>query len=107
MESGRQLSDDLKIEMFDVLTDEQWDRFQNLVDNPPDYIKKIIAQVSGKFVSAASAPVASKPSVDGAKSDAWQPGPGSWQPGDPIPEKYRQERNEKRNFPRPKPKPAE
>jgi Ni/Co efflux regulator RcnB len=36
------------------------------------------------------------------KKEVWTPGPNSWQPGDPIPEGYRQERQMKRNFPRPK-----
>jgi Ni/Co efflux regulator RcnB len=72
--------------MFDVLTDEQWDRMLDLIDNPPDYVKKILR----KWKEASE------------KAAEWAPGPNSWQPGDPIPEKYRQERQTKGNFPRPK-----
>jgi Ni/Co efflux regulator RcnB len=76
-----------KTKMFDVLTDEQWMRLQNLIDNPPDYIKafrKKLKQFRDEL----------------EKKGVWTPGPGSWQPGDPIPEQYRQERNTRRNFPR-------
>jgi len=70
--------------MFDVLTDEQWNRFQELLDNPPDYIK------------------AWRKKIEEAAKEAgtWQPGPGSWRPGDGIPEQYRLERNTRSRFPR-------
>jgi uncharacterized protein (DUF1778 family) len=85
-ESGKKFVDKLKIEMFDILTDEQWDRMLDLIDNPPDYVKKILR----KWKEASE------------KATEWTPGPNSWQPGDPIPEKYRQERQTRGNFPRPK-----
>jgi Spy/CpxP family protein refolding chaperone len=89
MESGRKLADKMKIEMFDVLTDAQWNRMIDLVDNPPDYVKKLLAEKRKAREDAT------------AKSSEWQPGPDSWKPGDPIPEQYRQERNERRQlFPR-------
>ncbi|MDR0328113.1 MAG: hypothetical protein LBI05_07460 [Planctomycetaceae bacterium] len=78
-----------KTAMFDVLTDVQWERLQELVDNPPD-IAKILEE---------------KLREGNAKSEAsggWQPGPDSWKPGDPIPEQYRKERNQRGNFPRAK-----
>jgi len=84
-------SDELKIRMFDVLTDGQWARLQDLIDNPPDYAKKWIAQVREANRRALN-----------SLTDVWIPGPNSWQPGDAIPEAYRIERNERRNFPRPK-----
>ena len=73
--------------MFDVLTDEQWKRLQDLIDNPPDYAKAF-----GKKLKAERA----------AREQAgtWQPGPDSWRPGDPIPEEYRQKRNERSRFSR-------
>ena len=84
--SGKELADKLKIRMFDVLTDAQWARLQELVDNPPDHAKKWLAQQRTNREHA-------------RKHDAWVPGPGAWQPGSSaIPEQYRQERN--RRFPR-------
>jgi len=68
------------MELYDVLTDEQWDKLQNLVDNPPEYIKAWLKVYSSR----------------NQKQEEWQPGPDSWKPGDGIPESYRQERNERR-----------
>jgi Ni/Co efflux regulator RcnB len=76
------------MKMFDVLTDAQWTRLQNLIDNPPHYIKEYLKQQK-KYRDEAE------------KQEVLVPGPDSWQPGDPIPEEYRQERNTRRNFPRP------
>jgi len=75
-----------KIKMFDVLTDEQWDRFQKLVDDPPEHTKAF-----GKKLKEQRG--------ESEKSGEWAPGPNSWKPGDPIPEGYRQQRSEGR-FPR-------
>ena len=82
--AGKAFAIQFKTEMFEVLTDEQWLRLQALVDNPPDYIKAIYKREEDRKKQAG----------------AWQPGPNSWQPGDAIPEQYRQERNAKRQFPR-------
>ena len=88
-ESSKALVNRLKIEMFDVLTDEQWARMVQLIDNPPDHIKKIIAQMRARLPNT-------NPSAD-----VWMPGPGAWQPGSSaIPEQYRQERNTRSRFPR-------
>ena len=84
-ESVKIFSNELKVKILDILTDEQWERLQKLVDNPPDYVKKILRKWRGD----------SEPTV-------WTPGPNSWQPGDPIPEAYRQERKTRGTFPRPK-----
>jgi Ni/Co efflux regulator RcnB len=74
--------------MFDVLTDEQWDRYVKLLDNPPDYIKAWRKKIEDAKEAA-------------KKESEWQPGPNSWRPGDPIPEQYRQQRNERQGrFPR-------
>ena len=81
-EAQKALTLKLKFRIFDVLTDEQYDRVIQLVDHPPDYIKRIIEWRN-------------KPRV-------WTPGPNSWQPGDPIPEGYRQQRQTRGNFPQPK-----
>ena len=82
-------SEKFRITMFDVLTDEQWERLQQLIDNPPECavlnLKKLREQ-GGE-------------SEDSDKPGVWIPGPGAWQPGSSaIPEQYRQERNSR--FPR-------
>ena len=90
MESGKGFANRLKFRMIDVLTDEQMELLAELVDNPPDYVKKIIAQIR-KQMGEDDSP--------GGASGEWRPGPNSWKPGDPIPEEYRQQREERR-FPR-------
>jgi Ni/Co efflux regulator RcnB len=84
---GKQFAMHVNTRMFDVLTDEQWDRLQKLIDNPPKYAEVFRKKIQDK--KAAS-----------EKAGAWQPGPNSWKPGDAIPESYREERNEKSKFPR-------
>ena len=91
---SRAFSTQFRTKMFDVLTDEQWFRLQNFIDNPPDYaavLRKKLKEQRGESDESKK------------QSDVWIPGPNSWQPGVPIPEAYRQERNERRNFPRPRP----
>ena len=85
---GKAFVTQFKTKMFDVLTDAQWIRLQELVDNPPEYAKALgikLRELRGERERA-----------DGA----WVPGPGSWRPGDPIPAQYRQERETRRGFPR-------
>ena len=80
---GERLATQFKIKMFDVLTDEQWARLQNLTDNPTGLAKTMQKIMAGWR----------------EKKGEWRPGPDSWKPGDPIPEEYRQQREERR-FPR-------
>jgi len=80
----------LKVQTFDVLTDEQWIRLQRLIDNPPTHalvFRKRMKELAGE-------------SEEDEKSDVWVPGPGSWRPGDAIPMQYRIERETRRGFPR-------
>ena len=79
-----------KTEMFDVLTDAQWMRLQELIDNPPQHARLFIAKLREQMGI-----------TEESEDDVWQPGPGSWRPGMPIPEEYRQQRNLDRRFPRP------
>ena len=85
---GKAFSTKFNTKMFDVLTDEQWNRLQKLIDDPPEYAKALGKKI--KEQQAASEQAA-----------PWQPGPNSWKPGDPIPEGYRQQRQERGRFPRP------
>ena len=84
IESGQGFSNKLKFRMFDVLTDEQMERMAQLIDNPPDYVKRTLRRWRGNGDS---------------ETGEWKPGPDSWKPGDGIPEEYRQQREERR-FPR-------
>jgi Spy/CpxP family protein refolding chaperone len=87
MSRNRAFTERFKMKMFDVLTDEQWNRLQKLIDNPPEYA--LVFRKTMKELSGAN-----------EESGAWQPGPGSWKPGDAIPEVYRIERNQRSRFPR-------
>ena len=83
-------STQFRTRMFDVLTDEQWQRLQNLIDNPPPHARIFIQRVREQ-----------RGETEESKSDVWMPGPGSWRPGDPLPESYRQQRNTRGRFPQP------
>jgi Spy/CpxP family protein refolding chaperone len=88
MSQGKAFSTQFQTKMFDVLTDEQWTRLQKLIDNPPEHAKAF-----GKKLKEQSGVA--------EKSGAWQPGPNSWRPGDPIPAGYLQQREERQGrFPR-------
>ena len=92
-------STQFKTRMFDVLNDEQWNRLQDLVDNPSEHVQFFLRHLKegiGLDDSEKNEGGANK----GAEDKIWLPGPGSWRPGDPIPEAYRQERNTRGNFPR-------
>ncbi|MDR3232077.1 MAG: hypothetical protein LBT46_00135 [Planctomycetaceae bacterium] len=86
LDKSRALVTRLKIKMFDVLTDEQWAKLQDLIDNPPDYVKEELAKMKKQF-------------GDDRQSDVWQPGINTWKPGDAVPEEYRQERAKRKAFP--------
>ena len=92
-ESRLRLTEKLKGEMSEILTDAQRKRMRDLIDNPPDYIQKMIAQGQKEIGAGNSMPNMWQPGPD-----SWQPGPNSWQPGDSVPN-YQQPRNEGR-FPR-------
>ncbi|MCL2625176.1 MAG: hypothetical protein FWD31_16065, partial [Planctomycetaceae bacterium] len=84
-ESRIRFINQMKFKMFDVLTDEQFERMTDLIDNPPDYVKKVIAQMRKMR------------GEDDSESNEW----GSWQPGDGIPAEYLKHRQEmKKRFPK-------
>ena len=88
---SNQFASQFKTKMFDVLTDEQWARLQKLISDPPEHVKAFLKKFN-------KLPDANKATEKKEKPSVWTPGPNSWQPGDPIPEQYRQER--KSRFPR-------
>jgi Ni/Co efflux regulator RcnB len=79
---GKAFATKFKIMMFNVLTDAQWARLQKLIDDPPEHAKIFRKKLKEQRGEA-------------EKAVGWQPGPNSWKPGDPIPERYRQEREER------------
>ncbi len=79
------LATQLKTKMFDVLTDEQWEKLQSLVDNPPEHVKKMRAAVQKRLGQSQSA-------ENKADSRNFM---DAWKPGDAIPEEYRNKRAKK------------
>jgi Spy/CpxP family protein refolding chaperone len=80
-----------KFKMFDVLTDAQFAKMQRIIDNPPEYVKKRRNEMQKQ-----------RAELEKDKNNEWMPGPNSWRPGDPIPEEYlkqRQQRNATGRFP--------
>jgi hypothetical protein len=81
--------------MSNVLTSAQWARMMNLIDNPPEYVKGMIAEMRRQM--GIDEPQAGSSRQPGG---GWVPGPGSWRPGDPLPEGNRTERETRSRFPR-------
>ena len=84
---GRTFAVQYKTKLFDVLTDEQWKRLLELTDNPPEHIK-ILRDKLRKNMGWNE-----QTETERVKEDLWNP-------GDAIPDAYRQERNTRGNFPR-------
>ena len=87
-----------------ILTGEQWTHLQKLFDDPPGHAKMLISEIQAyrglnKFRGDGGADNKGNEADKGGGAD-WQPGPGSWKPGDAIPEQYRQDRNDRNRFPR-------
>ena len=78
-----EISQKYREKFMDVLTDEQLDKMQWLIDNPSETVKRYLAKFHGKNASSPS-------------GDAWRPGPNSWKPGDGLPKDFKIERQEKR-----------
>jgi hypothetical protein len=92
--NGRAFAAQFKIQMFDVLTDEQWFRLQELIDNPPEHALLFRRHLRGQSDE-------SEEPEEATVADEWVPGPNSWRPGDALFEEYRIERNTRqRQFPR-------
>lgn len=85
-ERQKEIATRLKRKFMDVLTDEQLDKMQQLIDNAPAVVKKELEKLREYRLAW-------------EKSGSWRPGPGSWQPGDGIPAEYKIERKKGR-FPR-------
>jgi len=88
LERGTKFVTLLQTRLMDVLTDEQLDKMQKILDETPMFAKKVIAGIKMQRAIQQLSPT-------------YVPGPDSWRPGDPLPEKFKQERQQQRSrFPR-------
>ena len=85
-EQGAKLVTLLQTRLMTVLTDEQLDKMQKILNETPEFAKKFLAEFKAK-------------QEEEKKSPGYVPGPDSWRPGDPVPEQFKQERQRSR-FPR-------
>jgi hypothetical protein len=76
----------LQTRLIDVLTDEQLDKMQKILNETPAGAKKLITMFKTERETA-------------KKSPGYVPGPDSWRPGDPVPAQFKEERRRNR-FPR-------
>jgi len=83
--------------MFEILNDEQRKRLQELTDSPPAHARILIQRLKRENWGQHEEGEGKRA---GSDKDVWTPGPDSWQPGDPLPEEFRQERDTRRTFPR-------
>jgi hypothetical protein len=85
-EWGKKLVATLQTRLMDVLTDEQLDKMQKILDETPEFVKRILARLKADR-------------AEQEKSPTFVPGPNSWRPGDPVPSQFKEERRRSR-FPR-------
>jgi len=85
-ERGTKLTTLLQNRLMNVLTDEQLDKMQKIMDEPPGFIKKFLTQAKSHRTAQ-------------EKSPTYVPGPDSWRPGDGAPAEFKEERK-RRPFPR-------
>lgn len=81
MDKGQAFTTQLKFKMFDVLTDEQLARLEEIVNNPPEYVQKFLEKL--------------REQLGGRRGGAMQPMLDAWKPGEPIPEEYKKQRQRK------------
>jgi len=83
---GQSFATRFRDRLMNVLTDEQLDAMQKVMDDSPDFVKRMLQ--AGKQQRTAT-----------EKSNQYVPGPGSWRPGDSLPAQFKIERQQGR-FPR-------
>jgi hypothetical protein len=87
-ERGTNLMTLLQSRMMNVLTDEQLDKMQKIMDESPEFVKQFIAQSKAQREEQVHAPT-------------YVPGPDSWRSGMPVPVEFKEERKRTgRGFPR-------
>jgi len=87
-ERGVKLVTNLQNRLMNVLTDEQLDKMQKILDETPEFAKQMLARSKAR-------------QEEQKKSQTYTPGPDSWRPGMPMPVQFKEERKPG-NFPRPK-----
>jgi hypothetical protein len=87
-ERGIEFTTLLQGRLMNVLTDEQLDKMQKILDESPAFVKQVLAQSKAGREAQAKAPT-------------YTPCPDSWRPGMPMPVEFKEERK-KGNFPRPR-----
>jgi len=78
----------LQNRLMDVLTDEQLDRMQQIMDESPEFVKQVLAEFKATQERQKQTPT-------------YVPGPDSWRPGMPLPVQVKEQRKSG-NFPRPR-----
>ncbi|MDR1959773.1 MAG: hypothetical protein LBQ54_12145 [Planctomycetaceae bacterium] len=78
-EQGKKLATELKMRLMNVLTDEQLDRMQELIDNMPDFAVSALDMMS-------------KQRQEREKKKQRDLSPDAWRPGDGVPEQFKKER---------------
>ena len=85
-ERGTKFMTHLQGRLMNVLTDEQLDKMQAILDATPEFAKKMLAEFKKGREAQAKVP-------------GYVPGSDSWRPGDPVPAQFKEERRASR-FPR-------
>lgn len=83
---GSKFANKLKERLMNVLTDEQLDAMQKILDQTPESLKKMLAESKSEREKA-------------EKEKTYAPGPDSWRPGDGSPEEFKQRRKKGEVFP--------
>jgi hypothetical protein len=88
--SLKQMTVQCKFKIYDLLTDEQLKKLQDLTDNPPEYI-----QFANKRLKELQESVGMREGSSGGSQDFLN----SWKPGEPIPPEYKEHRKQLKKFP--------
>ena len=91
-ERGTKMVTRLQNRLMNELTDEQLDKMQKILDESPDFVKKVLAQAKAMRQMEANQAQDKMP--------VYVPGPESWRPGDPVPAQFKEQRRTGRGFPR-------
>ncbi len=78
-EKGQKFATRFKARLMNVLTDEQLDKMQKLMDEAPDFVKKMLRNMRQER-------------IENERNGVYRPGPDSWRPGDGTPEEFKIER---------------
>ena len=87
-ERGTKFMTHLQGRLMNVLTDEQLDRMQKIMDESPGFVKTVLARAKAQQRAQQANP-----------DLQFSPGPDSWRPGMPLPVQFKEERRTGR-FPR-------